>query len=208
MNILLADDDPVVTKSLKTILEATGKITVIGMGGSGSDAVSLYRSLLPDVLLMDIRMGEMSGISAAETILKEFPDARILFLTTFSDDEYITQALRIGAKGYILKQDFEGIAAALETVMQGKTVFCSDVTEKIAGFIPKEEAFRPMDLDLNEKELEIVVKVAKGFSNKEIANDMFLSEGTVRNYISGILTKLNLRDRTQLAVFYYEHIRQ
>lgn len=208
MNILLADDDPVVTKSLKTILEATGKITVIGMGDSGSDAVSLYRSLLPDVLLMDIRMGEMSGISAAETILKEFPDARVLFLTTFSDDEYITQALRIGAKGYILKQDFEGIAAALETVMQGKTVFCSDVTEKIAGFIPREEAFQPMDLDLNEKELEIVVKVAKGFSNKEIASDMFLSEGTVRNYISGILTKLNLRDRTQLAVFYYEHIRQ
>lgn len=208
MNILLADDDPVVTKSLKTILEATGKITVIGMGGSGSDAVSLYRRLLPDVLLMDIRMGEMSGISAAETILKEFPDARILFLTTFSDDEYITQALRIGAKGYILKQDFEGIAAALETVMQGKTVFCSDVTEKIAGFIPREEAFQPMDLDLNEKELEIVVKVAKGFSNREIASDMFLSEGTVRNYISGILTKLNLRDRTQLAVFYYEHIRQ
>lgn len=208
MNILLADDDPVVTKSLKTILEATGKITVIGMGGSGSEAVSLYRSLLPDVLLMDIRMGEMSGISAAEAILREFPEARILFLTTFSDDEYITQALRIGAKGYILKQDFEGIAAALETVMQGKTVFCSDVTEKIAGFIPKEEAFQPVDYDLNEKELEIVVKVAKGFSNREIASDMFLSEGTVRNYISGILTKLNLRDRTQLAVFYYEHIRQ
>lgn len=204
----MADDDPVVTKSLKTILEATGKITVIGMGGSGSEAVSLYRSLLPDVLLMDIRMGEMSGISAAEAILREFPEARILFLTTFSDDEYITQALRIGAKGYILKQDFEGIAAALETVMQGKTVFCSDVTEKIAGFIPKEEAFQPVDYDLNEKELEIVVKVAKGFSNREIASDMFLSEGTVRNYISGILTKLNLRDRTQLAVFYYEHIRQ
>lgn len=208
MNILLADDDPVVTKSLKTILEATGKITVIGMGGSGSEAVSLYRSLLPDVLLMDIRMGEMSGISAAEAILSEFPEARILFLTTFSDDEYITQALRIGAKGYILKQDFEGIAAALETVMQGKTVFCSDVTEKIAGFIPREEAFQPMDCELNEKELAIVVKVAKGFSNREIATDMFLSEGTVRNYISGILTKLNLRDRTQLAVFYYEHIRQ
>lgn len=208
MNILLADDDPIVTKSLKTILEATGEITVIGIGGSGMEAVSLYRSMLPDVLLMDIRMGEMSGISAAEEILKEFPEARILFLTTFSDDEYITQALRIGAKGYILKQDFEGIAAALEAVMQGKTVFCSDVTEKIAGFILGGDAVQPADFDLNEKELEIIVKVAKGFSNKEIASDMFLSEGTVRNYISGILTKLNLRDRTQLAVFYYEHIRQ
>lgn len=208
MKILLADDDPVVTRSLKTILEATGKITIIGTGNSGSEAVELYRALLPDVLLMDIRMGEISGISAAEEILSEFPDARILFLTTFSDDEYITQALKIGARGYILKQDFEGIATALEMVMQGKTVFCSDVTEKIAGFLSAGDSFQPAAFDLSEKELEIIVNVAKGMSNKEIAKELYLSEGTVRNYISNILLKLKLRDRTQLAVFYYENIRQ
>ena len=103
MNILLADDDPVVTASLKIILEATGEVTVLGIGNSGNEAVELFREIRPDILLMDIRMGEMTGISAAKTILSEFPEARILFLTTFSDDDYIRDALKIGAKGYILK---------------------------------------------------------------------------------------------------------
>lgn len=207
MNILLADDDPVVTASLKTILEAAGEITVIGVGNSGKEAIELFSEMQPDVLLMDIRMGEMTGIEAAEEILYKYPEARILFLTTFSDDDYIRDALKIGAKGYILKQDFEGIASALEAVLQGKTVFCDHVTEKIAGFMSRQTMFDPQRFDLNEKEMEIIEQVGRGLSNKEIATELFLSEGTVRNYISGILLKLGLRDRTQLAVFYYENVK-
>lgn len=207
MNVLLADDDPVVTASLKIILEATGEVAVLGIGNSGKEAIELFREIQPDILLMDIRMGEMTGISAAKTILSEFPEARILFLTTFSDDDYIRDALKIGAKGYILKQDFEGIVSALKAVLQGKTVFCSDVTEKIAGFMPRKTDFDPEGFGLGEKDMEIIEMVARGRSNREIANQLHLSEGTVRNYISGILLKLDLRDRTGLAVFYYERIK-
>ncbi|MBD5113852.1 MAG: response regulator transcription factor [Ruminococcaceae bacterium] len=211
MNILLADDDPVVTASLKIILEATGEVTVLGIGNSGNEAVELFREIRPDILLMDIRMGEMTGISAAKTILSEFPEARILFLTTFSDDDYIRDALKIGAKGYILKQDFEGIVSALKAVLQGKTVFCSDITERIAGLmvgnVPVSADFDCKGYGIGEKELEIIEKVSLGHCNKEIASELHLSEGTVRNYISNILMKLDLRDRTQLAVFYYERIK-
>lgn len=207
INILLADDDPVVTSSLKIILETSGEVNVLGVADSGSEAIELFRRFTPDVLLMDIRMGEMSGISAAKKILNEFPKGRILFLTTFSDDDYIVEALKIGSKGYILKQDYEGIIPALKAVLRGKTVFCSDVVEKIAAFMPKESDFDPESHDLGEKEMEIIEMVGSGLSNKEIAGRLYLSEGTVRNYISGILLKLNLRDRTGLAVFYCEHIR-
>lgn len=207
MNVVLADDDPVVTASLKTILEVTGEVSVLGIGNSGSEAIELFRRLRPDILLMDIRMGEMTGIEAAKAILREFPEARVLFLSTFSDDDYIRDALKIGAKGYILKQDFEGILSVLKAVLQGKTVFCSDVTEKIAGFMPYSADFDYESFELGEKELKIIEMVGKGFSNREIAGELFLSEGTVRNYISGILLKLDLRDRTGLAVFYWEHIR-
>ncbi|MCM1054792.1 MAG: response regulator transcription factor [Bacteroides sp.] len=208
MRVLLADDDPVVTASLKIILEASGEVSIIGVGSSGQEAAELFRETKPDILLMDIRMGEVTGISAARTVLKEFPEARILFLTTFSDDDYIRDALKIGAKGYILKQEFDSIVPALKAVLRGKTVFCSDVTEKIAGFVGKKSDFRPESFGLGEKEMEIIEMVGKGFSNREIASELHLSEGTVRNYISGILLKLDLRDRTRLAVFYYEHLKQ
>lgn len=207
MNILLADDDPVVTASLKIILEASGEVNILGTANGGSEAVELFRRLSPDVLLMDIRMGEISGIDAAKKILGEFPEGRILFLTTFSDDDYIVEALKIGAKGYILKQDYEGIVPALKAVLRGKTVFCSDVVEKIAAFMPKESDFDLVSHDLGEKEMEIIKMVGSGLSNKEIAGRLYLSEGTVRNYISGILLKLNIRDRTGLAVFYCKHIK-
>ena len=123
MNILIVDDDKLVALSLKTILESTGRINVMAMGENGKEAISLFEEHNPDVLLMDIRMDTMTGLEAGELILKKHPDARILYLTTFSDDEYIVRALNMGAKGYILKQDFEGIAPALEAVMNGQSVF-------------------------------------------------------------------------------------
>lgn len=207
INILVVDDDPLVAMSIKTILEAGEKIKVLATGDSGEKAIELYEQHNPDLLLMDIRMGGMTGLEAAEEILSRFPDAKILLLTTFSDDEYILKALGIGAKGYILKQDFEGIEAAIISVMEEQSVFGSQITAKLTGMVQKPEKFDPAAAGISRKELEIIEQVAKGLSNKEISSALYLSEGTVRNYISGILLKLGLRDRTQLAVYYFEKIK-
>ena len=207
MNIAVIDDDKLVALSLKTILESTGKITVAAMGESGGEAVRLYRAHKPDVMLMDIRMEGMSGIEAGEVILKEYPDAKILYLTTFSDDEYIIKALNMGAKGYILKQDFESIASALEAIMSGQSVFGDQIINKLPELIKSKEEFDYAGHGINDKEKEIMELVAKGLSNREIAAELYLGEGTVRNYISALLDKLGLRDRTQLAVYYYTEVR-
>jgi len=207
MNILIVDDDKLVALSLKTILESTGRIKVIAMGENGEEAIKLYEEHKPDVLLMDIRMDKMSGLEAGEIILKKDNTAKILYLTTFSDDEYIVKALNIGAKGYILKQDFEGIAPALEAVMGGQNVFGEKIISKLPVLMNNKPSFDYSEYNINEKEQEIIKLISDGLSNKEIASELFLSEGTVRNYLSEILEKLNLRDRTQLAVFYYTNIK-
>ncbi len=207
INILVVDDDPLVTMSIKTILEAKGNIKVLATGDSGERAIELFKEYSPDLLLMDIRMKEMTGLDAAEEILNDFPKAKILFLTTFSDDEYIIKALEMGVKGYILKQDFEGIEAAITAVMEGQSVFGSQITAKLTGMVQKTEKWSPEAAGISSKELEIIEQVAKGLSNKEISSALYLSEGTVRNYISGILLKLGLRDRTQLAVYYFQKIK-
>lgn len=207
MNIVIIDDDKLVALSLKTILESTGRINVLAMGESGNDGIRLYDEHKPDVMLMDIRMDGMTGLEAGEIILKKNADAKILYLTTFSDDEYIVRALNMGAKGYILKQDFEGIAPALEAVMNGQSVFGEKIISKLPVLIQQKSTFNYSEMNINEKEQEIIVLVAEGLSNKEIATKLYLSEGTVRNYLSEILEKLDLRDRTQLAIYYYTNIK-
>ena len=207
MKVVIIDDDSLVAISLKTILEASGKIEVIAIEKDGKEALPLYQREMPDVLLMDIRMKEMNGIEAGTQVLNKFPKAKILYLTTFLDDEYIIQALNIGAKGYILKQDFESIVPALDAVMLGQSVFGGDIVEKIPHLIKNKDDFDYEKYHLTEKEIKIIQVVAEGLNNKEIAEELALSEGTVRNYLSLILEKLELRDRTQLAVFYYKHMR-
>lgn len=206
MKILVVDDDRLVCASLKTIIEAQGDIEVIGMGHNGEEAIAMYRQLKPDVLLMDIRMEVMTGLEAAAVILAADKAARILFLTTFLDDEYIIKALKLGAKGYIIKQDFESIVPSLRAVQIGQSVFGHDIVTKIPGLINQKDHRVEDSFDLSEKELELIDRVAQGLSNREIANDLYLSEGTVRNRISVILEKLNLRDRTQLAIFFYKKL--
>lgn len=204
MRIVVVDDDTLVALSLKTILETDEEVTVVGLGSSGEEAVTLYEKEKPDVMLMDIRMDKMTGLKAAERILLQDAQAKILFLTTFSDDEYIIKAIQLGVKGYILKQDYEGIIPAIKAVYGGQTVFGKDIVGKISDLMNDNSA--PFDYKrykISEKEQEIIEEVALGLSNKEIAEKLFLSEGTVRNYVSAILEKLDLRDRTQLAVFYY-----
>lgn len=205
IKIIIIDDDFLVTASLKTILEATGKITVLATGNDGDDAVALYRRHQPDIVLTDIQMKEKSGLKATEEIRQEFPDAKILLLTTFSDEEYIIQALKLGAKGYLLKQDYETILPALEAVASGQNVFGTEIISKIPELLLPKTSFDYSIYDINEKEFGIIQLIADGLSNKEIASKLCLSEGTVRNYLSTILEKLNLRDRTQLAIFYYQH---
>ena len=202
MRIVIVDDDVFVTGALKTILEANEDMTVVGTGADGKDAVTLYQSYRPDALLMDIRMKEMSGLEASKEILSSDQEARILLLTTFLDDEYIVKALKYGVKGYLLKQDYACIAQALRAVCMGQSVFGTEITAKLPGLLNTKSASDLKEYGLSGKEQEVAALVAEGFSNKEIAGEMFLSEGTVRNYISGILEKLGLRDRTQLAVFY------
>ena len=204
MKVLVVDDDRLVSSSLKTILEADGKIEVVGTLGGGAQAVEQFGKLNPDVLLMDIRMEGMTGLDAAQAILSEHPDARILLLTTFSDDEYIARALKIGVKGYILKQNFESIAPSVKTVYAGQRVFGDEIITRLPEMHGRGGDFER--LGLNQREINLIMQVANGLSNKEISEKLFLSEGTVRNYISTLLDKLNLRDRTQLAIFYYKHI--
>lgn len=204
MKVLIIDDDQLVSISLKTILEASGQVTIAGIGDSGAAAVELYESLQPDILLMDIRMEGMSGLDAGAQILRAHPDAKILFLTTFSDDEYIVEALRMGAKGYILKQNFNSIVPALLAIEGGQNVFGDEVTGKLPTLITKSSETAIFErYKISEKEQTIISLVAEGLNNREIAEKLYLSEGTVRNYLSHILEKLGLRDRTQLAVFYY-----
>ena len=181
MRVIVVDDDQLVEMSLTTILGSDEEIDVVGSGHDGTEAVALYKKEKPDVVLMDIQMQKMSGLAAAEEILTMDKAAKILLLTTFSDEEYIVKALGLGVKGYILKQDFEAI-------------------------IPAKHDFSYADYDIGEKEQEIIEQAAMGKSNREIAQSLFLSEGTVRNYISAILEKLSLRDRTQLVVFYFTKI--
>ena len=206
MNIVIVDDDKLVAISLKTIIEADAEICVSGIGYNGKEAVSLYESLLPDILLMDIRMEIMSGLEAGETILGKYPHARILYLTTFADDEYIIKALRIGAKGYILKQNYESIVPSLKAVFAGQNVFGEDIVSKMPYLLRETRHADLSSYCLSEKETEIVRLIAEGLSNKEIANRLFLSEGTIRNNISVILDKMVFNRRTQLAVFYYKNM--
>jgi DNA-binding NarL/FixJ family response regulator len=203
--ILLIDDDELITMSLKMIIEAQDEFEIIGAGQNGVEAISLYEELQPDLLLMDIRMPDMNGLDAAEAILSKHKDATILFLTTFSDDEYIVKALKLGVKGYLLKQDYKSLPASLHAAINNQSVFGGAIVDKLPNLMASENSNDTFDYhqyDITEKEYEVIQLVAEGYSNKEISQKLFLSEGTIRNYLSTILEKLNLRDRTQLAIFY------
>lgn len=207
MKVIIVDDDTLVSSSLKTIIEANEGFEVLAIANNGVDAIRLYREHQPDVVLMDIRMDNMSGLEAAEKILNTFTKAKVLFLTTFADDEYIITALKIGAKGYILKQHYNAIIPALNAVYSGQNVFGEEIINKLPSVMSNQSSKKDyQDHGILDKEFEIITLVSKGLSNKEIAKELYFSEGTVRNYISVILEKLELRDRTQLAIFYFNHL--
>lgn len=207
ISVIIIDDDPFVTTSLKTILESTHEINVIHVGHSADDAVTLYQNFRPDVLLTDIRMGQQTGLAAAQEILTHFPEAVILLLTTFKDQEYIRQAIAIGVKGYLIKQNLDAIIPSVKAAHNGQVVFGTEIVETFSQML-RAAPQNHLNISLSDREFQIIKEVAAGKNNKEIADTLFLSDGTVRNYISQLLEKLALRDRTQLAIYYYQHIQK
>ena len=210
MRLLIVDDDPLAALSLQTILSAKG-FDVIATGHSGEEAIDLYDQLQPDLLLMDIRMDGINGLEAARRILSRHSDAKILFLTTFSDDGYIKEAISLGAMGYILKQNYENLPETLRLAASGQVIYGEGVAQKLPGLLAgaMKQGKQSADADLlTRREAEIMALVADGKSNREIAALLYLSEGRVRNAVSDILLKLSLRDRTQLAVYYHTHVKE
>ena len=210
MRLLIVDDDPLAALSLQTILSAKG-FEVIATGHSGEEAIDLYDQLQPDLLLMDIRMDGINGLEAARRILSRHSDAKILFLTTFSDDGYIKEAISLGAMGYILKQNYENLPETLRLAASGQVIYGEGVAQKLPGLLAEQmrQGKQSAQADLlTRREAEIMALVADGKSNKEIASLLYLSEGRVRNAVSDILLKLSLRDRTQLAVYYHTHVKE
>lgn len=206
MKIIIADDDGLIRDSLKLLLSLEEDIEVIGTAKNGMEAFELCKSNKPHIVLMDIRMPVMDGVLGTKLIKENFHDVKVVLLTTFKDDEYIREAVLNGAEGYILKnQSSDSIIESLRTVYKGNTVFEKNVVNVITGMIKEEKSKKPSDFNLSEREFEVLALIAEGLSNKEIAEKLFLGEGTVRNYITNILEKLNLRDRTQLAIFYLKN---
>lgn len=214
ISIVLVDDDPFVRASLTTILSAQPDIEVVGEGSNGLEAQKLFAECAPDILLMDIQMPECDGIEAAKKILQGDPSAKIIFLTTFSDDEYIVAALQLGVKGYLVKQEVANIAPALRSVRAGQMVLGGEVLGKVDSLMTGTVAstaqsqvrtYLTATKDLSEREAQIVELIAQGLDNKEIAAQLYMGEGTVRNHVSAILQKLDLKNRTQIAVFYYQN---
>ena len=218
MRVVIADDDAVVVESLRIVLDAQPDIEVAGCGTDGADAVRLAADAAPDVVLLDIQMPGVDGLAAAEQILAASQPPRVVFLTTFSDDEYIVRALSLGAAGYLFKQDVAGVAPALRAVMAGRSVLEGEVLERAvalgaggAAGTSGATAERP-DLatvfpQLTDREREVVALIAEGLDNREVAAAAYMGEGTVRNHISSILAKLHLRNRTQIAVVYWRALR-
>lgn len=214
MKVLLVDDDSLVTSGIEIILKAKSQsqetsVSIVAIGSNGEEAIQLYDQFKPDIVLMDIRMPVLSGIEAGKAIMEQDPDARIIYLTTFLEDEYIIDALKYGAKGYLLKTDFESLVPAMNAVMRGQRVFGDEIVAKIPGYLEQDKIEKradPLIAELSEKDHELIYWVAQGLNNKEIAEKMHFSEGTIRNYLSEILDKLSIRDRTQLAIYYFKNI--
>lgn len=215
IRVLLVEDQAIVRRGLKTLLARKSDFQVVGEANNGQEAIALVRSLYgtdqqPDVILMDIQMPVMDGVVATQQICQQFSDIKVLVLTTFDDTRYVTQALRFGAKGYLLKDTpTKELVEVIRSIHRGYTQFGSGIFEKMIAqpLAPSSSPNQPPLLELppgfaelTQREREVLCLIAGGLSNKEIAQQLFVTEGTVRNHISHLLTRLNLRDRTQAAI--------
>jgi DNA-binding NarL/FixJ family response regulator len=212
IRILIVDDQQLLRMGFRMIFEAEPDLEVVGEAGDGTEAVRLTGQSHPDIVLMDIRMPRTTGIEATERIVREFADTRVLVLTTFDLDEYAFAALRAGASGFLLKNaEPAQLLSAIRTVASGDAVVAPRVTrrllERFAAHLPSgaEESATDQRLSLlTEREREVLIELARGLSNAEIAERLYLSEATVKTHVGRILPKLGLRDRVQAVVFAYE----
>ncbi|EEW36354.1 response regulator transcription factor [Granulicatella adiacens ATCC 49175] len=208
IRLIIADDEMLIRTGLKIMLEASGNVEVLALAENGRAAFEACTIHRPDVVLMDIRMPESNGIEGTKLIKEAFPEVKVLIVTTFQDTEYIVEAVQNGASGYLLKDSSpDAILDGIKVALSGKVVMDTVISEALLTntSVEKEESFDAEKWGLTTREVELIAQVAKGLSNKEIAQTLFLSEGTVKNNISTILSKLELRDRTQLVIFAYEN---
>ncbi len=206
MRILIVDDDALIRDSLKIMLDLEEEFSEVDTASNGQEALELCSKKKFDIVLMDIRMPIMDGVLATKKIKEQFRDMKIIILTTFKEDEYIKQAVKNGAEGYILKnQPVESIIESIKLVKKGNVVFQKEIVESITMMLKKDNQIDKQNYDFSAREFEVLKLAGNGLSNKEISKKLFLGEGTVRNYVSTLLEKLILRDRTQLAIFYVKN---
>ncbi len=209
IKLLIVDDQPLMRDGLVSLLEVQSFLNVIGTASDGQEAIAQARTHQPDVILMDIRMPGMDGIEATKAIRKLLPDCKILMLTTFDDEDLIIRAMLVGAVGYLLKTiPSEELARSVRAAYLGLYQFDASVGAVVVGKLTELSgsiSTEKVDIPLSERQIEVLQLVARGATNKEIAHKLDISEGTVKNYISTILNELNLRDRTQAAIFAHKN---
>ncbi|QOR36763.1 response regulator transcription factor [Clostridium sp. 'deep sea'] len=203
MKVLIVDDDHMLCQSLKQILNCQN-INIVGTANNGDDAYKFCMNNQVDIILMDIRMPICDGVIATKKIKDSFPNLKIVILTTFDDDEYIAEAIRNGASAYILKTAKPTkIVETLKLTYEGDMVINSPIVNKMSSMLSKNPKIDYSKYSLGDNHIIIIELIAKGYNNKEISKAIHLSEGTIRNKISDILAQLNLRDRTQIAIFWH-----
>lgn len=206
IKILLVDDQPLFREGLRTLLSLQSDFEIVGEAGNGEDAIRLVRSHQPSVVLMDLQMPLLDGVTATRLLKAEHPDCRVIVLTTFDDDDNVFEGLRAGAVGYLLKDaSSEKLSEAIRLAARGESFLQPSVAAKVVAEFARLTAatkarLTPLAEPLSEREHEILILIANGASNREIANALFLAEGTVKNHITNILGKLGVRDRTQAAI--------
>lgn len=209
IKIMVADDQELIRQSLQIVLNSKTDIEVISTAADGQEVIRAVRKEKPDVILMDVRMPKMDGVQCTKIIKENYPEIKIIILTTFDDDEYVYNALKFGASGYLLKGvSMDELENAIKTVYSGRAMINPDIATKVLKlFSQMAQADYTIQVgnrgveELTKTEWKIIAQVEKGATNKEIAEALKLSDGTVRNYLSTILNKLELRDRTQLAIW-------
>jgi DNA-binding NarL/FixJ family response regulator len=205
VNIMIVDDQTLFRDGLKTVLDLEKNVSVITTAANGKEALlSLNLSSLPDLVLLDIRMPEMDGVETVKHIKQTYPEIKVLMLTTFNDEEYVIEALANGANGYVLKDiEIDKLVEAIDDAINGKMVLPPSVAAKLAEGLNKvvPQKTSPALAELSEREKEIAIMLTQGFSNKQIAMALFISEGTVRNYISTIYSKIGVNDRTNAVLY-------
>lgn len=210
IRVLLVDDQTLIRQGIAMLLELEPDLEVVGAVGDGRAAIEAVERLHPDVVLMDVRMPGMDGVTATRELNRRFPDVGVIILTTFDDDEYIFEGLKAGARGYLLKDiSSEEMAEAVRTVARGEALIQPSIARKVVAEFtrlavsappaPERAALKPPNA-LTERELDVLKALARGMSNKEIAAALVITEGTVKTHISNILAKLDVRDRTQAVL--------